>query len=168
MRQVAQMLATALGRDEVLRMARAQSILKRWDLIVGDALAERSWPDKFERGTVWVAVEGSAWAQELRMIKELILDRLRERSGDPSMFIDLRFGVRPLRKPAIEVETQPMSREEREIKSAQSIREIAESIFASAFARCESRRSRSRPNRCPGRSARSSRPRPSGRSPKED
>ena len=126
MRQVAQMLAAALGRDEVLRMARAQSILKRWDLVVGEALAERSWPDKFERGTVWVAVEGSAWAQELRMIKELILDRLRERSGDPSMFIDLRFGVRPVRKAVVETPVQTISKEEREIKSAQSIREIAE------------------------------------------
>src|SRR2546421_9679497 len=97
MSQMSGMLAAGLGRDEVLRMARAQAILKQWDLVVGPDLAQRSWPDKFERGTVWVAVEGSAWAQELRMIKERILDRLRERSGDPSMFVDVRFGVRPVR-----------------------------------------------------------------------
>jgi hypothetical protein len=126
MREVGHMLAQAIGRDEVLRMARAQAVLRRWDLIVGEGLAERSWPDKYERGTVWVAVEGSAWAQELRMIKERILDRLRERTGDPAMFLDVRFGVRPLRSDA----PKPLPEDDRSgsriDKSMLTISQIAE------------------------------------------
>lgn len=90
------MLGRAVGRDEVLRTARAQMILRHWDEIVGDALASRSHPDRYGKGTVWVAVQGSAWAQELRMRKHVILDRLRTRAGDPNLFLDIRFGVRPL------------------------------------------------------------------------
>jgi predicted nucleic acid-binding Zn ribbon protein len=70
--------------------------MRRWDEIVGVGLASRSCPDRYTKGTVWVAVQGSAWAQELRMMKEIILGRLREISGEPSLFVDVRFGVRPL------------------------------------------------------------------------
>ncbi len=59
-------------------------------------MAERSHPDRFGRGTLWVAVEGSAWAQELRMIKDKILERLDEAAGEQGLFTDVRFGVRAL------------------------------------------------------------------------
>jgi predicted nucleic acid-binding Zn ribbon protein len=95
-RKLSHVLPKALGREEVLRTARAQAVLRDWAEIVGSALAERSHPDRFGKGTVWVAVEGSAWAQELRMMKETILARLRERSGEAGLFLDVRFGVRPL------------------------------------------------------------------------
>ena len=93
------MLGTAIGREEVLRTARAQRALREWAAIVGPQMAARSHPERFERGTVWVAVEGSAWAQELRMIRDLILSRLAEKSGEEGLFLDVRFGVRPLPKP---------------------------------------------------------------------
>lgn len=89
-------LGRAIGRDEILRTARAQIAMRDWAEIVGPALAERSSPDRYGKGTVWVAVQGSAWAQELRMRKDVILERLRVRAGDPSLFVDVRFGVRPL------------------------------------------------------------------------
>jgi len=101
-RRAGQILPAAIGRDEVLRTARAQAVLRDWTAIVGESLAERSQPDRYGKGAVWVAVEGSAWAQELRMRKDVILGRLRERSGDPTLFTDIRFGVRPLPKPMVE------------------------------------------------------------------
>lgn len=106
MRKVSQVLPGAVGRDEVLRTAKAQQILRDWPDIVGEALASRSRPDRYSKGTVWVAVQGSAWAQELRMRKDMILTRLRARSGDHGLFIDVRFGVRPL--PAPEAEVAPV------------------------------------------------------------
>jgi hypothetical protein len=99
MRHLQSMLGQAIGREEVLRMARAQKVLRDWAEIVGPGMATRSYPDRFDRGTVWVAVEGSAWAQELRMIKDVILDRLEQRAGETGLFLDIRFGVRPLPKP---------------------------------------------------------------------
>jgi len=108
MRRLAQVLPNALGRgDEVLRRARAQALLRRWDEIVGEGLAKRSRPDRYGNGTVWVAVEGSAWAQELRLRKETILARLRELSGESSLFHDIRFGVRPLPLPDAELQAEP-------------------------------------------------------------
>jgi predicted nucleic acid-binding Zn ribbon protein len=108
--------------DEVLRMAKAQSAMRRWDELVGPALAARSWPDRYERGVVWVAVQGSAWAQELRLRKDAILKGLARLANDESLFSDVRFGVRKL--PEVQekpVEPTPVKLPEKEL----SIREIA-------------------------------------------
>lgn len=123
------MIPAAIANDEVLRMTRAQAAMRRWPEVVGPLMAERSFPDRFGRGTVWVAVEGSAWAQELRMMKDVILKRLNDLSGESSLFKEVRFGVRPLpiREAAIKEETPPAEKEDiREL----SIREIAERRLA--------------------------------------
>lgn len=96
MRKLSGVLAKAIGRDEVLRTARAQSILRRWEEIVGPQLGVRSRPDRYDNGTVWISVEGSAWAQELRMLSETILRKLSIMAGDKELFTNLRFGVRPI------------------------------------------------------------------------
>lgn len=124
MKKLGAMIPEAVGRDEVLRVARAQRALRNWAEIVGPELARRSQPDRFERGTVWVAVTGSAWAQELRMIKDRILDRLREASGEKDLFKDVRFGVRPIVQGAEEVEPERATAPKP--ASEMSIREIAE------------------------------------------
>lgn len=88
-------------------------------------MATRSFPDRYDHGTVWVAVTGSAWAQELRMQKDQILARLTERASEPNLFINVRFGVRPLPEPASQEEERPAA-PPREEESGLSIREIAE------------------------------------------
>ncbi len=122
MRKIGQMLPAAIEQAEVLRIARAQAILRHWPEVVGPLLAERSWPDRFSKGTVWVAVQGSAWAQELRMMKDVILERLAKRAGDDGLFKDVRFGVRPPRK--LEPEPPPPTPAP-ERQEDLSIREIA-------------------------------------------
>jgi hypothetical protein len=92
-------------------------------------LAERSHPDRYGRGTVWVAVEGSAWAQELRMMKDKILRRLDEVAGEPGLFTDVRFGVRPLPNRPDSTKETPAPAEKEELKEL-SIREIAERRLA--------------------------------------
>lgn len=98
MRKIRNVLPAAMQSEEVLRVGRALAIFKRWDEVVGEALAQRSWPDRYSDGTVWVAVEGAAWATELRLSKETILERMRSLSGEPSLFKDVRFGQRALPK----------------------------------------------------------------------
>ena len=124
MKKLRAIIPEALGRDEVLRVARAQRALRNWSEIVGPELARRSQPDRFERGTVWVAVTGSAWAQELRMIKDRILERLRDASGEQDLFRDVRFGVRPIVKEP--ERTEPEDPPKPRPVSEMSIREIAE------------------------------------------
>ena len=107
MKRVSKLLKPALGRDEVLRSARASSVLAHWTEVVGEALAERSAPDRYDRGTVWVAVKGSAWAQELRMIKPVILERLESLAAERGLFHDVRFGVRPFQPQAVVAAPEP-------------------------------------------------------------
>jgi hypothetical protein len=130
---VEKVLPKAVSHDEALRAARAQAAMRDWEAIVGEGLAKRSRPDRYGKGTVWVAVTGSAWAQEMRMRKETILARLRERAGDPTLFVDVRFGVRPLplpEAPGEEVAPEPPPAVEAAAESPASegelsIREIA-------------------------------------------
>lgn len=128
MRRVNSILKDALGRDEILRAARAKRAFLHWPDVVGEAMARRSAPDRYERGTIWVAVQGSAWAQELRMIRDRILTRLGEIAGEKNLFTDIRFGVRPF-SPVEKIEDPAEGVTEPEDTSdirAMSIREIAE------------------------------------------
>jgi predicted nucleic acid-binding Zn ribbon protein len=96
-KKVENMLASALGRPEVLKMARAQIAMQKWGEVVGGALADKSFPDRYEKGTLWVVATGSAWAQEIRLRKEEIVRRLNEAAGESGLFSDVRVGVRPFR-----------------------------------------------------------------------
>ena len=96
MKKIDKLLKPALQSEELLQHSRAQRVMIRWEEIVGEGLARRSWPDRFTRGTVWVAVTGSAWAQELRLMKETILARLNAEANEPNLFTNIRFGVRAL------------------------------------------------------------------------
>jgi predicted nucleic acid-binding Zn ribbon protein len=98
------LIPKAMERD-VVQAARATEVLRRWEEVVGADLATRSWPDRFDKGTVWVAVTGSAWAQELRLRKEQILRRLNELSTLGKPFTDVRFGVRKLPTRPVEEKT---------------------------------------------------------------
>lgn len=98
MKKIDGMISAALGRPEVLRAARAQQSMKHWGEVVGSALADKSTPDRYEKGTLWVVATGSAWAQEIRLRKEEILVRLNEAAGEKGLFEDIRVGSRPHRK----------------------------------------------------------------------
>ena len=98
MKKVQDVMLSAIGRPEILRTARAQLAMRQWSEVVGDALAEKSQPDRYERGTLWVVASGSAWAQEIRLRKDEIVRRLNEISKEPGLFFDVRVGARPFRR----------------------------------------------------------------------
>lgn len=128
MNRIDRLLGLAVEQKEVLRAARAQRAFAQWATVVGSMLASRSWPDRYERGTVFVAVQGSAWAQELRMHKDTILFRLDEIAAEKGLFRQVRFGVRPLPK-ARQSEAAPTPSPERRIRTP---REIAAKWFGEA------------------------------------
>jgi predicted nucleic acid-binding Zn ribbon protein len=123
-RKVDKLLKTALDSEEILQHSRAQKVLARWPEIVGEGLARRSWPDRFTRGTVWVAVSGSAWAQELRLMKESILERLNEKAAE-RLFVNVRFGVRALPEPKAVEDPTPVEDPTLSKDTELSIQEIA-------------------------------------------
>lgn len=97
MRKVSDMLRDSLGKPEVLRAARAQVVLRHWPDVVGEFLASKCLPDRFDHGTLWVAATGSAWAQEIRLQKQSLIDKLNEHAGE-TLFVQIRVGVRPPRR----------------------------------------------------------------------
>ncbi|GIK31511.1 MAG: DUF721 domain-containing protein [Fimbriimonadaceae bacterium] len=122
MNKLREILAKDVVGPEVARTARALAIMRRWREVVGEELAARSWPDRYSKGSLWVAVQGSAWAQELRMLKTPILSKLNALAGEP-LFVNVRFGVRalPLQEEAAApslplVEDRPTKRSIREIR----------------------------------------------------
>ena len=128
MKKLDNFLKGAIPGGEVLKRARAQIILRDWSKFVGDFLATKSYPERYDHGTVWISVEGSAWAQELRMQKSEILHRLEEEGGEHGLFTDLRFGVRKM--PVPDEPVAPKIEEPRQVRTEESIREIAERRLA--------------------------------------
>lgn len=126
MKRLFSILPDAIGRKEVLRAARAQKALRAWPEAVGTLLSTKSVPDKYDKGILFVAVEGSAWAQELRMLAPTILAKLSDISGDPYLFKELRFGVRPMKKKLYGEDATRSRFPKRPDLAPLSIREIAE------------------------------------------
>ena len=70
-----------------------------WPSIVGDAIARNAWPLRIGRdGTLHVATASATWAQELALLSEELLDRLRTRLGADAP-ARLRCAVGPLPEP---------------------------------------------------------------------
>ena len=55
------------------------SILRHWQDIVGDLLAERSCPVKYENNVLFVGVKNNTWMQELILTKQRIIDSYRQK-----------------------------------------------------------------------------------------
>lgn len=129
MRKLSYVLPEAIERREVLKAARAQTLLRAWRDFVGPALAAKCHPDRYDRGTVWVCVHGSAWAQELRMLAPQILAKIAKASGDPDLVRELRFGVREPREKPPGIELHIKTPPDPELEHL-SIREIKERRLA--------------------------------------
>ena len=55
--------------------------VQAWPAVVGDRVARRTRAMRFHEGTLWVEVEGSAWAFELSFLKRRLLRELQGRVG---------------------------------------------------------------------------------------
>lgn len=102
MKKLADIINVAVDQKEILRAARAQALFKRWAEVVGDILSQKTTPDRFERGTLWVVAKSSTWAQELRMREDLVLSRMNDIAGEPGLFKEMRVGTGPRRRDLME------------------------------------------------------------------
>ncbi len=101
MKRLSELLPGALDQSEVLRAARAQVALRAWAGAVGPILADKTLPDRYERGTLWVSASGSAWAVETALRAEQIVERLNAIAGERGLFIDLKVSQRPPRRSSL-------------------------------------------------------------------
>ncbi len=77
-----------------------------WELAVGTKIARRARPTKLERGVLHIRTASSAWTQELSLLADAIVEKLRARGLDVR---SLRFhvgSVEPLARPSWRTETR--------------------------------------------------------------
>jgi hypothetical protein len=73
------------------RDVREHRIVLSWGAIVGERIAHRTWPDGLRDGVLSVRVANSAWLQELTFLKQPIIARANELTGDPPLVREVRF-----------------------------------------------------------------------------
>lgn len=81
------------GSREAIPLARLTSL---WPTAVGDAIARNAWPLRIAGdGTLHVATASATWANELALLSDEILGRLREQLADDTP-TRLRCAVGPI------------------------------------------------------------------------
>ena len=77
------------------RELREHRILARWRDIVGETLADRTFPDGLERGVLWVRVKNSSWLHQLSFLRDDLVGRIGRELGDPPLVREVRFHIGP-------------------------------------------------------------------------
>jgi hypothetical protein len=84
------------GSRDALPLAK---VTAAWPTAVGDTVARRAWPLRIAGdGTLHVATASATWANELTLLADDILERLRERLGDETPKA-IRCAVGPIPEP---------------------------------------------------------------------
>jgi hypothetical protein len=78
------------GLSEPLRVHR---LLTEWRDMVGDRIANRTWPDGLSKNVLWVRVANSAWLHELSLLKATLVTAINRALGEPRLVDDLRFHI---------------------------------------------------------------------------
>lgn len=86
-------LASVLSKYGLDRKVKEYQFVADWEQIVGSEIARRSRPEKLYKGTLFVKVMGSAWAQELSFHKATIIRRVAKYLNRPELVKDIRFLV---------------------------------------------------------------------------
>ena len=81
----------ALERGEPATLLAA--VQRAWPGAVGEAIAREASPVAERSGVVTVACRSSTWAEELDLLRDQILARLRAELDDPEGLAGLRFSA---------------------------------------------------------------------------
>lgn len=96
--------------------------LSEWQNAVGEKLAQRTHPERIADGVLTVRVPSSTWAQELSLLSQVVLDRLK--AGGHSIQ-RLRFHVSPS-PPQPEIPVTTVRRAELPAGLQRSIAQVAD------------------------------------------
>ena len=87
-------LRGVLGDPKLRRGLTLGHLARRWDAVVGDKLAARTWPVSLDERALVVAAAGPAWASQARFLAEEIRRNASEVTG-VSTIREVRVVVRP-------------------------------------------------------------------------
>ncbi len=82
--------SSVLKRHGIAKEVREHRLLLQWDKVVGPRVADRTLPDRLEKGVLWVRVETSSWMHQLSFMKEEIIAKANELCGE-EVVKDLHF-----------------------------------------------------------------------------
>jgi predicted nucleic acid-binding Zn ribbon protein len=57
-------------------------LFANWKFIVGDRVAENSFPEEYKKGVLTIRCKSTAWATQLRLMTEEIQAKIAERTPD--------------------------------------------------------------------------------------
>jgi hypothetical protein len=86
-----ELVDSLLGNSQHGPEARKHRVITEWRTLVGDRIAKRTSPDRFDEGLLWVRVANSAWMHQLSFIKDDLLERINTGLGGPALVTDIRF-----------------------------------------------------------------------------
>ena len=87
-------LQRALNERGLERELRGWDAVKEWARVVGPHIAEHSRATAYNQGALEVEVDGSAWMQELTILKKKLILKLNSELGSNSVR-ELRYRVVP-------------------------------------------------------------------------
>ncbi|MCP3676914.1 MAG: DUF721 domain-containing protein [Deltaproteobacteria bacterium] len=79
--RVGDILKSSFGRLGVSKRLNEYTIMKVWDDVVGEEIAQRARPLRLIKGKLYVNVSSSPWMSELVHLKESMRGRINERLG---------------------------------------------------------------------------------------
>lgn len=85
-------VGTLLSNSTALAAHTANIRLSEWEKIAGKRLADKASPERLVDGVLTIRVPSSTWAQEMSMLSEMLLERLRAHRHPVRR---LRFRVAP-------------------------------------------------------------------------
>lgn len=97
-RPVADPLKALLRRQGWLQALNYVEILRCWPKVVGEVMAQQTWPESLKESTLVVAATHPAWKHELHYRQEEILRRLAQMLG-PGVVRTISTLLRPRRTP---------------------------------------------------------------------
>ncbi|HHV37700.1 MAG TPA: DUF721 domain-containing protein [Candidatus Cloacimonetes bacterium] len=78
------------------RYHRFINVFMAWKSVVGELMAERSYPIRLDKNTLFVGVQNSAWMQELMLLKPDIIQKYKEKHNEE--LSDIVFLITSTRK----------------------------------------------------------------------
>jgi hypothetical protein len=94
MENIGMILPSILKKRNIDKKVREADVFLNYDMIVGDKLAEVSWPIYIRNQILFIGVESSVWSQQLYFFKPQIIKNINDYFGhDHNIIKDVKFHI---------------------------------------------------------------------------
>lgn len=90
MQKIEDILTTTIRNMGLQKKYNAQSVIVHWKKIVGDDIANHTYPVLVQSGILLIAVNNSVWCHHLSMMKDNIISKINDFIGE-KLILDIRF-----------------------------------------------------------------------------